>query len=107
MRLNLKQIFGENCISDENVIVIKKLDLRITPDVNNQAEQILAAIVDRFIKNFQGFVTTPSGEILVDEDNQPISYDNSALYEAGGLLWRRQSINQKYLHTFVLELDKF
>lgn len=103
--MNLQQVFGDRVISNKNTLVINKNDLQITSDFNNSAQQLLAAIIINTVNNFQGFVTTPSGELLTDENNQGITYDNSQLYEVSAFLWRKQLKNHKIQHIFVFELD--
>ena len=105
MFLSIKQIFGDNCTSDANYLIIQKQDLRLSPNTNNSAEQLLAAVVDKYIENFEGKVTTPSGELLTDENGRVISYDNSELYRSSGFLWERQVSGGKYRYLFVVEMD--
>ncbi|MBD2360045.1 hypothetical protein H6G36_02325 [Anabaena minutissima FACHB-250] len=81
MQTTLEQLFGVNAAQDSQALVIQKSDLpSLTPNINNSAESLLIAIILQALENFQGEITTPEGEKIVDPNNNPITYNNSVLY---------------------------
>lgn len=84
MQLTLQQLFGENATQSATELVIKKADLvaiGLTPLSNNRAEQLVTAILLQALIPFHGCLTEENGNIITDENANPIEYDNSQLYE--------------------------
>jgi hypothetical protein len=82
--LTLQQLFGERASQTATELVIKKADLvavRLTPQSGNRAEQLVVAIILKALSNFQGHLTDENNIIIVDENNNPINYDNRNLWE--------------------------
>lgn len=83
MQLTLAQLFGEGASQTSANLTIKKSALRgLTSSQNNRAEQLLAAILLRSVENFQGTVTSETGEPLTSETGESVTYNNSNLYES-------------------------
>ncbi|MBL1199899.1 MAG: hypothetical protein FWK04_12625 [Nostoc sp. GBBB01] len=82
--LTLQDLFGVNAVQTADELIIKKSDLSavgLTPTANNRTEQLLVAILLKALSNFQGYLTDENGNILADENNASIGYDNRQLYE--------------------------
>ena len=82
--LTLQELFGVNASQTATELVIRKADLvaiGLTPQTNNRAEQLIVAILLKALSSFQGYLTDENGNILTDENNAPIGYDNRHLYE--------------------------
>jgi hypothetical protein len=82
--LTLQELFGVNAVQTADELIIKKSDLSavgLTPTANNRAEQLVVAILLKPLSNFQGYLIDENGNILTDENNAPIGYDNRQLYE--------------------------
>ncbi|BAZ66276.1 hypothetical protein NIES4106_53550 [Fischerella sp. NIES-4106] len=81
-QLTLQQIFGVNVSQDSQTLTIRKSDLSLlTPSSANTAESLLAAILINVLINFQGTITLENNQPIIDEDEQPITYDNSEAFE--------------------------
>ncbi|MDZ7953338.1 hypothetical protein [Nostoc sp. DedQUE09] len=84
LSLTLAQLFGVNASQTATELVIQKADLvaiGLTPQSNNRAEQLLVALLLQALSNFYGYITDENGNIITDENNVPIGYDNRQLYE--------------------------
>ncbi|MEA5601071.1 hypothetical protein [Nostoc sp. UHCC 0252] len=82
--LTLAQLFGVNASQTATELVIKKADLvaiGLTPQTNNRAEQLVVALVLQALSNFEGYLTDENSNIIIDEKNTPIGYNNEQLYE--------------------------
>ncbi|MDZ8108984.1 MAG: hypothetical protein RM338_25630 [Nostoc sp. DedQUE12a] len=82
--LTLTELFGASATQTATELVIKKADLvavGLTPSANNTAEQLLVAILLQALSNFQGYLIDENGNIITDENNAPIGYDNRQFYE--------------------------
>ncbi|MEH2066985.1 MAG: hypothetical protein V7K47_02235 [Nostoc sp.] len=82
--LTLQELFGVNAVQTADELIIKKSDLSavgLTATANNRAEQLFVAILLQALSNFQGYFIDENGNILADENNAPIGYDNRQLYE--------------------------
>ncbi|MDZ8085614.1 MAG: hypothetical protein RMY16_08460 [Nostoc sp. DedQUE12b] len=82
--LTLIELFGVNAVQTADELIIKKSDLSavgLTPTANNGAEQLLVAILLQALSVFQGYLTDENGNIISDENNAQIGYDNRQLYE--------------------------
>jgi hypothetical protein len=82
--LTLQELFGVNAVQTADELIIKKSDLSavgLTATANNGAEQLLVAILLQALSIFQGYLTDESGNIISDENNAQIGYDNRQLYE--------------------------
>lgn len=82
--LTLAQLFGVNAVQIADELIIKKSDLSavgLSGTANNRAEQLVVAILLQALSAFQGYLTDENGNILTDENNAPIGYDNRQLYE--------------------------
>lgn len=82
--LTFIELFGVNAVQTADEVIIKKSDLSavgLTPTANNSAEQLFVAILLQALSTFQGYLTDESGNIITDENNAPIGYDNRQLYE--------------------------
>lgn len=105
----LQELFGANASQDVNSVVISKLDFsNLTPANSNTAESLLAAIVIKACDRFVGIVTDQDGITITSQDNMPVTYDNSALYDLLNVFyWKRQFLRvqsqPKIIDTFVVE----
>ncbi len=84
MLLTLQELFGVNAVQTATELVIKKTDLveiGLTPQINNRAEQLAVAILLQALSAFQGYLTDESGNIITDENNTPIGYNNRESFE--------------------------
>lgn len=82
--LTLQKIFGSNATQNIDELVIKKSDLStigLTATTNNRAEQLLVAILIKALSNFQGFLIDEEGNLMSDENNKLLGYDNKEIYE--------------------------
>ena len=80
--LSLTDLFGKGATQTLDSLVIQKSSLvRLTPQSNNTAESLLAAILITALPAFSGSITTENGEVLTDETGQSIDYDNSSAFE--------------------------
>jgi hypothetical protein len=82
--LNLQKIFGINATQTVDELIIKKSDLSmigLTATTNNRAEQLLVAILLKALSNFQGFLIDEEGNLMSDENNKLLGYDNKGVYE--------------------------
>jgi hypothetical protein len=82
--LTLQELFGASASQTATQLVIKKSDLvavGLTASANNTAEQLVVAILLQTLSIFQGYLTDESGNIISDENNAQIGYDNRQLYE--------------------------
>ncbi|MEH2309337.1 hypothetical protein [Nostoc sp.] len=82
--LTLQELFGVNAVQTADELIIKKSDLSaigLTPTTNNRAEQLAVAILLQALSNFQGYLTDDNGNVITDENNFAIEYDNRNLWE--------------------------
>ena len=95
-RLTFTQCFGTGATQDSQFLIIQKSDLPgLIADSNNRAEQLLAAILFKIHEYFEGVLTDPQGQAVVDSTGVIITYDNSGFYELLKLFrWDRQFINR-------------
>ena len=116
--LTLIELFGVNAVQTADELIIKKSDLSavgLTPTANNRAEQLLVAILLQALRTFQGYLTDENSNILCDENNTPIGYDNRESFEFLELfLWdayAKTRNNQVYLtetiviNSYVIQAD--
>jgi hypothetical protein len=81
--LTLIELFGVNAVQTADELIIKKSDLSavgLTPTANNRAEQLLVAILLKALDNFQGELTDPQGNKVLDPQGETINYNNSSRY---------------------------
>lgn len=110
--LELGELFGSNSSQDTVNLIIKKADLiGLIPSLVNRAEELFVALLLTALSNFQGEIATENAEILTDENNESIRYDNSEDFFTRVNYWRKiytESNNQEYLQfqlvTFVYQL---
>ncbi len=84
LALTLQELFGDSASQTATELVIKKSDLvavGLTATANNRAEQLIVAILLQALSNFQAYLTDENSNIITDENNAPIGYDNRQLYE--------------------------
>lgn len=80
--LSLNQLFGKGATQDDEYLVIQKSDLPgLTPNANNTAESLLAGIIIKALENFEGTIIDENNNYITDEDNNPITYKNTKLFE--------------------------
>ncbi len=82
--LTLQELFGVNAVQTATELIIKKADLvaiGLSPTANNRAEQLIVALILEALSIFQGNLTEEKGNIIVDENNISITYDNRNLWE--------------------------
>ncbi len=110
-RLTFTQCFGTGATQDSQFLIIQKSDLPgLIADSNNRAEQLLAALLFKIHLEFEGVLTDPQGQAVIDPKGISITYDNSGLYELLNFFrWDRQFINrnnQPYIQdTIVCKLS--
>lgn len=109
--LTLQELFGASASQTATELVIKKSDLvavGLTATTNNRAEQLVVAILLQALSTFQSYLTDENGNILADENNTPIGYDNRPLYEVLEMFrWdayiKQQNSNVYLTETIVIE----
>ncbi|QHG15808.1 hypothetical protein [Nostoc sp. ATCC 53789] len=106
-RLSLADLFGEEATQDATVLVIQKSDLlRLTPQVNNTAESLLAAILVTAFSAFSDAITTEDDQSITTEDGFPLTFDNSEAFELIKIIgWTPFQFvrgNQKYINNQVI-----
>ncbi|MDZ8089026.1 MAG: hypothetical protein RMY16_26270 [Nostoc sp. DedQUE12b] len=109
--LTLIELFGVNAVQTADELIIKKSDLSavsLTPTANNGAEQLLVAILLHALSNFQGYLADENGNMITDENNAPIEYDNRQLYELLEMFrWdayaKKRNANVYLTKTIILE----
>ena len=82
--LTLQELFGVNALQTANELIIKKSDLSavgLTATASDRAEQLVIAILLKALENFQGNLTEENSNIITDENNTPIGYDNRESFE--------------------------
>lgn len=82
MSQSISRILGEKWRQNSETISISKSDLAaagLTPGAANTAESLLAALLLVANESFEGKLTDERGNIITDEHNNPITYDNSNL----------------------------
>lgn len=104
--LTLQQLFGVNATQDSQSIIIHKADLpKLTPSIDNRAEQLLAGILLRAWNEFEGLLVDERGNTIVDETSEAIGYDQREAYEKLNIwLWKRQFARGKVINTFVIDV---
>ncbi len=102
--LTLAQVFGLNATQNSSQLVILKTDLPgLTPESNNRAEQLLVALFLKLREQFEGNLTDPSGQAIVDNQDRVVTYNNSQLYEKMNIFyWKRQFITRRQ-HKYILD----
>lgn len=110
--LTLAQLFGVNAVQDDQYLIINKNDLPLlTPDTNNSAESLLVAVTLKALANIQGFLETENGEILTDENDNPLTFNNQDYYSLNLFRWQDAIIkindylivrNTIFLESFTL-----
>lgn len=109
--LTLQELFGASASQTATELVIKKSDLvavGLTATANNRAEQLVVAILLQALSTFQAYLIDENGNILADENNASIGYDNRQLYEFLEMFrWdaypKEQNGNVYLTETIVLE----
>ena len=81
MRVPAKALFGEGFYQDAEVIRINKSDLPLTASTNNTAQSLLVALLVKAMGVFSGVLQDSNGNVLTNENDEPLEFDNSALYE--------------------------
>jgi hypothetical protein len=82
--LTLTELFGVNAVQTTEELIIKKSDLSavgMTASANNRPQQLAVAILLQALSTFQGYLIDENRNIVTDELNNPIGYDNRQLYE--------------------------
>jgi hypothetical protein len=82
--LTLTQLFGDGAVQTADELIIKKSDLSavgMTASVNNRPQQLAVAILLQALSTFQGYLIDENRNIITDELNNPIGYDNRQLYK--------------------------
>ncbi|OUL28784.1 hypothetical protein [Nostoc sp. 106C] len=105
MNLTLAQVFGTGASQTATTVTIQKSGLvGLTPNANNRAEEIFAAIIKTATQNFEGYLTDPSGNAVLSPNQMSVDYDNSVLYDVAGLhQWQTAIFNNKCRFTFLLD----
>ena len=103
MQLTLVQAFGSNASQSVNLLTINKADLPLlTPSSNNTADSLLVAILLQVLSNFQGNLTDEKGNTVTDQNNIPITYDNSNYWDEVGLnYWGKTFPNRLVRYIFL------
>lgn len=107
-QLTLQQLFGNSASQDSQQIIISKADLpKLTASAGNTAESLLVALLLKAHANYEGYLSDPAGNRVVDGDRIPVTY-RFANYELTDLsYWKRQHFQQNQqayiLDTFLLK----
>lgn len=111
LNLSFEQIFGRRSYQDSRYLTICKLDLpNLNPEINNRAEQLLIALILQIHQQFEGELTDPNGEAVIDAQGKVITYSNVQLYEKVIMrFWKQQSYKTRgrYYDLIVLLLEFF
>ncbi|OUL28282.1 hypothetical protein BV378_07620 [Nostoc sp. RF31YmG] len=104
MNLTLAQVFGTGASQTATTVTIQKSGLvGLTPNANNRAEEILAAIIKTVDQQFEGYLSDPSGNAVLSPNKLSVDYDNSVLYDVAGVQqWQPQIFNNKTRFTFLI-----
>ncbi|HYX19068.1 MAG TPA: hypothetical protein VE944_32900 [Nostoc sp.] len=105
--LTLEQVFGGGASQNANNLIIQKSSLlRLTPQINNTPESLLAAILITAIANFQGIITDENNQAIIDENNQAIEFDNSEMFELLKIIdwepFQSTRDGQKYINNQII-----
>ncbi|MEH2146250.1 hypothetical protein [Nostoc sp.] len=105
--LSFADLFGKGATQTSDVLVIQKNSLvRLTPQSNNTAESLFAAILITALSAFSGSITTENGEVLTDDTGQSIDYDNTEAFENLKIInWKPFQIvrnGQKYVNNQII-----
>jgi len=109
LRLTPEQLFGEGFYQDSEVIRIQKGSLpRLTAAATNTAQSLLISLILLAASNFSGYLENESGEVLTNEQDQPLEFDNASLYESLVVSFWRATPQKKYgvpviVYTFLIE----
>lgn len=112
MNLSLQQLFGARAIQNNDCLVIDKRDFSNLSITNiNTSQSLLIAILLNARRTFDGNIENQLGQIITDESDRPVTFNNSALYELLNVFyWKRQLIEfqtqPKILDTFVIESNE-
>lgn len=104
MELSLNQMFGKNTSQTEQQLIINKADLPgLTASANNTAESLLVALLLKAHSNYEGYLSDPAGNRVVDGDRTPVTY-RFANYESTDLsYWKRQHFQQNQ-QAYILDI---
>lgn len=77
MQPSLQDFFGDSVTQDESALVITKADLPyLTPLANNTAQSLVIALLNKILSYSGDYLTDNNGNLLVDENFCPLTYDN-------------------------------
>lgn len=103
-------LFGEGFYQDSQGIVIQKSSLPgLNPSPQNRAESLMAALMLQAVSVFFGVLQGQNGEVLTNENNEPLEFDNSPLYESLTVSLWKAFPHTKYgvptfTHTFLIQV---
>lgn len=90
-------LFGEGFYQDSEVFRINKSSLPLLiPSENNTAQSLLTAIVLSAINAFLEYLTTDDGELLTNDELEPLQNDVLGAYEYLNVSLWRVFLQRKY-----------
>jgi len=82
MRIPHTLLFGEGFYQDAEVFRINKASIpRLTATPNNSAQSLFVGLLLLASTAFVGVLQDQNGEVLMTDQNEPLEFDNSPLYE--------------------------
>ncbi|MGB3208249.1 MAG: hypothetical protein WBB28_24965 [Crinalium sp.] len=106
MIINVSDLLGSESQSTEQNLIINKLGLQLSSRDNNSAQSLLAALLVTSSQYFKGYITTETGENIITETGQKLSFDNSGAYLFRIKYWGRSWVNNHQIDTFLLEIEQ-
>ncbi|MBD2100273.1 hypothetical protein [Leptolyngbya sp. FACHB-261] len=111
-RFTYSELFGSSFSQDANSFTVQKANLvnvGFTPTGHNTAEQLLTALLLRFLTYQEGHLTSESGEPIINELGEPLTFANQKNWsKIQGFYWAYTvAIEKKVpysMHTLILNL---
>ena len=105
-KLNFAQVFGSGATQTAEQLLIQKADLeKLTPANHNRPESLFVALLLKLQENYQGTLTTPSGEPVRDERNRTVNYDDTGLVkDLICQFWKREFTPRMVRDRFLIDV---
>ena len=106
MQLTLQQLFGEGSYQDAEKVVINKTSLPLTPSINNSAQSLFVALLEKARFNYHGQLSANGSWLTIDGAN--LEFNNSNNYHELNVFYLRNQIQgnvfQSIYKVVILEL---